>query len=137
MPHIGHDCASQIAQHLHAHGLGRRPLRLCRSDSKTRLNWERVETSYTRLFKDFVKAGVLAASDDCHHNIYNRDWAFTAPSAAVAMVAGRNANGRPHWTVQGTNTTHGEWQDEQVTRATAQVSGLDTPGASAIAVVGG
>jgi Domain of unknown function (DUF4357) len=104
--------------------------------SKTRLNWEGVETSYTRLFKDLLKAGVLSPSDDGHHNIFAKDYAFTAPSAAAAVVAGRNANGRIHWTVQGTSKTYGEWQDEQVTQAVAQVSAAATPAADATAPEG-
>lgn len=106
-------------------------------DSKTRLNWEGVETSYTRLFKDLVKAGVLIPCADGQHNVFTKDYAFTAPSAAAAMVAGRNANGRLHWTVQGTNKTYGEWQDEKVTKAAAQVGALAMPTANAIAVDGG
>lgn len=101
--------------------------------SKTRLTWEGVETSYTRLFKDLVKAGVLSPSDDGQHNIFSKDYAFTAPSAAAAVVAGRNANGRIHWTVQGTNKTYGEWQDERVTQAAAQVGASASPAATAVA----
>ncbi len=61
------------------------------------------------------------------HNIFTKDYAFTAPSAAAAMVAGRNANGRTHWTVEGSNKTYGEWQDEQVTKAAAQVPNRAAP----------
>lgn len=105
--------------------------------SKTRLNWEGVETTYTRLFKDLVKSGVLSPSDDGHHNIFTKDYAFTAPSAAAAMVAGRNTNGRIHWTVAGTNKTYGEWQDEQVTKAAAQVGASAKPAVDATAAEGG
>lgn len=97
-------------------------------DFKTRLHWDGVRTSYTRLFKDLVKPGVLSPQDADHHNIFTKDDAFTAPSEAVAMVAERIANGRTHWTVQGTNKTYGEWQDEQVTKAAAQASASATSG---------
>jgi hypothetical protein len=79
----------------------------------------------------------LSPSDDGHHNIFTKDYAFTAPSAAAAMVAGRNANGRMHWTVEGTNKTYGEWQDEQVTKAASLVGASTMPAASAIAADGG
>ena len=104
--------------------------------SKTRLNWDGAETSYTRLFKELLKTGVLLPSDDGHHNIFTKDYAFSAPSAAAAMVAGRNANGRLHWTVQGTNKTYGEWQDEQVTKAAEQAGASASPDAPALATQG-
>lgn len=91
--------------------------------STTRRNWDGVETSYTKLFKDLLKAEVLSPSMDGQHNTFTKDYAFTAPSAAAAMVCGRNANGRTHWTVEGTNKTYGEWQDEQVSKAAAQIGG--------------
>lgn len=99
--------------------------------SKARLNWEGVESSYTKLFKDLVKAGVLSPSEDGRHNTFTKDYPFKAPSAAAAIVCGRTANGRTHWTVQGTNTTYGEWQDEQVSKAAAKIDSSAMPYASA------
>ena len=37
------------------------------------------------------------------------------------MVAGRSANGRIHWVVEGSRLTYGEWQAEQVNRITGQM----------------
>ena len=99
--------------------------------SNARRNWEGVETSYTKLFKDLVKAGVLSVSADGMHNTFTRDYAFRSPSAAAAVVCGRNTNGRTHWTVQGTNATYGEWQDEQVSKAAAMIDSGAMPYASA------
>jgi hypothetical protein len=48
-------------------------------------------------------------------------------------VTERNTNGRIHWVVEGTNKTYGEWQDEQVSAAAAQVNEGSSVVANAIA----
>lgn len=82
--------------------------------SMARLNWEGVEGGYTALFKELVQAGVLAPTPDGKFNIFTRDYAFSSPSAAAAVVSGRNANGRMHWREDGTDRTYGEWLEDQV-----------------------
>lgn len=86
--------------------------------SKARLHWEGVEGTYTLLFEELVKAGVLAPTPDGKHNEFVKNYAFSSPSAAAAVVAGRSANGRTHWLVEGSGITYADWQDEQVSRAT-------------------
>ena len=49
--------------------------------------------------------------------VFNRDHAFSSPSAAAAIVAGRPANGRTEWKVRGTRTTYGEWETEGLEEA--------------------
>ncbi len=71
---------------------------------------------------DLLKAGVLAPSTDGQLNVFTKDYAFSSPSAAAAMVAGRQANGRIQWLLDGTSKTYGEWQDEQVSAAAAPTS---------------
>ena len=87
--------------------------------SKTRLHWEGVTITYTLLFTQLVEAGVLVPSADGKHNEFAKNYAFSSPSAAAAVVAGRSANGRTHWVVAGTNKSYGDWQDEQVSQAAA------------------
>jgi hypothetical protein len=82
--------------------------------SMARLNWEGVEGGYTALFKELVQAGVLTPTPDGKFNIFTRDYAFSSPSAAAAVVSGRNANGRLHWREDGTDRTYGEWLEDQV-----------------------
>jgi hypothetical protein len=82
--------------------------------SKARRHWEGVETNYTKLFNDLVKSGVLHPTTDDKHNEFTQDYPFSSVSAAAAVVSGRNANGRLHWLVEGTDKTYGQWAAEQV-----------------------
>jgi Domain of unknown function (DUF4357) len=90
-------------------------------DSQARGSWEGVGTSYSKLYADLVKAGVLKPSADGTSNVFTRDYAFASPSAAAAVVAGRQANGRIQWTLEGGSQTYGEWQDEQVSNAAGRL----------------
>lgn len=87
--------------------------------SKARREWEGVEGSYTKLFNDLVRTGVLRPTSDGQHNEFTQDYAFASPSAAAAVVAGRAANGRIHWQVAQTGATYGHWAAEQVNLAAA------------------
>ena len=48
---------------------------------------------------------------------FTADYAFSSPSAAAAVVAGRNANGRTSWVTEKDGQTYGAWQDRQVSSA--------------------
>ena len=91
--------------------------------SKARLKWEGAENSYTRVFNDLVKQGVLHPTPDGRLNEFSVDYAFTSASAAAAVVAGRPANGRTHWIVEGSKQTYGEWQDDIVTKTLSTEEG--------------
>jgi hypothetical protein len=52
-----------------------------------------------------------------------RDQAFTSPSAAAAIITGRQANGRVDWKIQRSGTSSGGWQD----RGIDQVAGERSP----------
>lgn len=82
--------------------------------SMARLNWEGAEGGYTALFKELVQAGVLSPTPDGRFNVFTRDYAFSSPSAAAAVVSGRTANGRVHWREVGSDRTYGEWLEDQV-----------------------
>lgn len=90
--------------------------------SKARRECEGVEGSYTKLFHDLVRTGVLRPTGDGLHNKFTQDYAFASPIAAAAVVAGRAANGRIHWQVEQTGTTYGHWAAEQVNRAAAMAT---------------
>ena len=85
--------------------------------STARRDWEGVETSYTKLFKDLVARGVLRPTPDGLRTEFAEDYAFASPSAAASVAAGRTANGRTHWLVEGTEQTYGDWQAEKVSQA--------------------
>ncbi|KAF0971224.1 MULTISPECIES: GIY-YIG nuclease family protein [Gordonia] len=76
--------------------------------------------SYIGLRTKLEKDGTLVLSSDGGTMIFNRDHAFSSPSAAAAVVAGRPANGRLDWKVQGTRTTYGEWESEGLEEAMSQ-----------------
>jgi hypothetical protein len=88
--------------------------------SKTRANWEGVEGTYTALFKELVRNGVLVTTADAHHRQFTRDYAFSSPSAAAAIVTGRSANGRTHWIVEGSGETYAAWQEARINQVLTQ-----------------
>jgi hypothetical protein len=93
--------------------------------SKARRDWEGAEVSYTKLFHDLLARGILQPAADGQLNEFSVDYAFSSPSAAAAVVAGRPANGRIHWVVEGTKQTYGEWQAEQVSRVTGALQAVE------------
>jgi hypothetical protein len=95
--------------------------------SKARATWEGVDGSYTRLFNELIKSGVLAPTEDSRHRVFTQDYAFSSPSAAASVVSGRTANGRTHWRLELGNKTYADWQDEQVSRITGELHVLERP----------
>ncbi|RYG57724.1 MAG: GIY-YIG nuclease family protein [Alphaproteobacteria bacterium] len=100
--------------------------------SKARLHWEGVNGTYTLLFEQLVKAGVLVPTPDGRHNEFTKSYAFSSPSAAAAVVAGRSANGRTHWVVDGSGKTYAEWQEEQVGQIVPPIAPLDQEDAALV-----
>ena len=84
--------------------------------SKTRKAWEGVQSGYKSLFTELVANQILVLSPDGRHRIFSRDYAFSSPSAAAAIVTGRNANGRIHWVDPLTGLTYGSWQEAKLNR---------------------
>ncbi|WP_438300422.1 GIY-YIG nuclease family protein [Pseudomonas sp. NMS19W] len=75
--------------------------------------WTSSPHSYQTLFERVVKEGALSAPENGTRRFID-DYAFNSPSAAAAVVLGRNANGRTSWTVKDSTLTYAQWQDEQV-----------------------
>jgi len=50
--------------------------------------------------------------------VFTRDYPFKSPSAASAVVLGRNDNGRTSWKVQETNQTYAQWEASKMNTAT-------------------
>jgi hypothetical protein len=73
-------------------------------------NW----TSYKKQRDALVVEGKLQPSQDPQYFTFASNVAFASPSAAAAIVAAGNRNGRTYWRVEGTNQTYGEWQDEKL-----------------------
>jgi hypothetical protein len=81
--------------------------------SKTRPKWTAKNNGYGNLYDQLVKDEVLGEEAD-GMRLFTKDYGFNSPSAAAAIVAGRNTNGRRKWRVKGSQVTYGDWQSEQV-----------------------
>ncbi|MDT8880306.1 GIY-YIG nuclease family protein [Halomonas saccharevitans] len=84
--------------------------------SQARFEWTDHKHNYRALFKQLCDEGVLVDNGDGHRR-FATDYAFGSPSPAAAMVAGRAANGRKDWKVEGTGQTYAAWQDQRVSAA--------------------
>jgi len=82
-------------------------------DSNARGEWAAPGHNYERLYQQLCEEGVLV-EDGSGLRRFARDYAFSSPSAAAAMVVGRAANGRTDWKVEGSGQTYGEWQEQLV-----------------------
>ncbi len=84
--------------------------------SQTRGEWTGVDGGYQSLYQQLCDDGVLIETGDGKRR-FATDFAFSSPSAAAAVVAGRSANGRISWKLGGRGQTYGDWQDEKVSAA--------------------
>lgn len=86
--------------------------------SVARLKWSgSVGHSYTSLRAKLEHDGTLVQCPDGASMQFTRNHVFASPSAAAAVVAGRSANGRTEWLVEGTRTTYGQWETEGIDEA--------------------
>ncbi|MBN8294362.1 GIY-YIG nuclease family protein [Rhodobacter sp. NTK016B] len=91
---------------------------IVRAGSIGRLEWvaeRRNNTSYARLHRELVEHGVIVPDGD--NGRFTSDFAFSSPSAAAAVLAGRAAHGRTHWVHISTGKTYAEWEEMQLERA--------------------
>lgn len=82
--------------------------------SLARASWIGVEEGYRRLREKLVQDGTLVLSAEGTHAVFSRNQVFASPSAASAIVSGRNSNGRMEWKVQSTGLTYGGWQNQEI-----------------------
>lgn len=87
--------------------------------SLARGEWIDLKHNYRHLYKQLCDEGVLV-DDGNGFKTFVRDYGFTSPSPAAAIVAGRAANGRMDWKVEATGQSYADWQDQQVSAAAAQ-----------------
>lgn len=90
--------------------------------SRARPEWAGADDGYKRLREKLQEDGTLAPSADGKSRAFTRNQVFASPSAAAAVVAGRSANGRVEWKVQGSGLSYGSWQSEGVDRALEEVT---------------
>jgi hypothetical protein len=87
----------------------------------------KADHSYSKRHTQLMKTGKLIASNGGHLR-FAEDVAFRSPSAASAVILGRPDNGRLSWKLDGSNTSYGDWQADQVAQTTPGMSsgnGLD------------
>lgn len=82
--------------------------------SLARAAWIGVEDGYRRLREKLVQDGTLVPMPDGELAIFARNQVFASPSAASAIVSGRNSNGRVEWRRQSTGATYGTWQNQEI-----------------------
>ncbi|WP_420101503.1 GIY-YIG nuclease family protein [Bosea sp. (in: a-proteobacteria)] len=90
---------------------------IVRSGSEARKDTQNVGRGYQGLKDELIAQGVLATSFDGSKFIFARDFGFSSPSAAAAVVLDRNANGRIEWKTADGRWTYHQWQERR--------SGLD------------
>jgi len=73
-------------------------------------------TSYRTLRDQLVSDGRLVETDDPNLLRFAEDVAFASPSAAAAVVMGRNTNGRIEWRSEEDGITYQQWQDSKLAR---------------------
>jgi len=76
------------------------------------------KTNYHTLYDELTESGVLESTGE--HTRFTRDYAFSSPSAAGAVVNGRSTNGRTSWKVKGDGRTYADWEADQIEREVPQ-----------------
>ena len=82
--------------------------------SLARREWPGEGRHYKVLRLKLEADGTLVPSLDNATMTFTRSCAFSSPSAAAAVVAGRESNGRMEWVARDARITYGEWQTRGV-----------------------
>lgn len=84
---------------------------IVKKGSLARKEWigdRKPQTSYWKLHDKLVEQGVLEVDGAVRK--FNKDYAFSSPSAAGAVVNGRSTAGPIAWKVTGSGQTYKEWE---------------------------
>ncbi|MCF6306116.1 MAG: DUF4357 domain-containing protein [Rhodobacteraceae bacterium] len=76
------------------------------------------DSTYNRIRTQLIENGVILVTDKGSE--FTKNFAFSSPSAAAAVIFGRAANGRTEWKIQGTKTTYAEWEEMQLSNGKAE-----------------
>lgn len=82
--------------------------------SNARASWEGADCSYTALYHELVKQGVLEINGKVR--VFTENYAFKSTSAAGAVVNGRSTAGPRDWKVEGTTIQYKDWEAEQLNK---------------------
>jgi hypothetical protein len=92
--------------------------------SYARASWTGAQHTYRALHEKLVQEDVLVPAPDGTTMRFTRDQVFASPSAAAAVITGRQANGRVEWKIQGSGLSFGGWQDQGIDQAAEERSPL-------------
>lgn len=87
---------------------------IVQAGSQARSSWEGQEkatSTYANLHDDLKRSGVLTFNGD--HCVFTENYAFSSPSAAAAVVYGRQAQGTTAWKTS-TGQTYKDWEATQL-----------------------
>lgn len=78
--------------------------------SKGMINWigKETDSSYENLHAALKRNGTIEPISD-EYSQFSKDYTFTSPSAASAVIVGRSDNGRNSWIHVETGETFNEW----------------------------
>ena len=79
--------------------------------SHARTRWIGTSHGYEKHREKLLRDGTLATSPDGTTVAFTRDQVFASPSAAAAVIFGRNANGRTKWRMEKTGVSYRDWQN--------------------------
>lgn len=82
--------------------------------SQARGQWVGTPGGYDQLFQQLVADHVLVSSTQPGLLEFAADYAFSSPSAAASIVAGRASNGRTNWQVESSGMNYADWQNQQL-----------------------
>lgn len=87
---------------------------IVRKGSLARAKWENAKwANYKKLHQAMQDASKLIPAENGMLR-FAEDCPFNSPSAASAIVLGRNDNGRQSWKVQGSTQSYADWQNAQL-----------------------
>lgn len=73
--------------------------------------------SYRGLRAELIERGRIVDGPDSQFMTFAENVAFDSPSAAAAVIVGRDINGRIEWKAADTGQTYAEWQERQIQQA--------------------
>lgn len=98
---------------------------IVRQGSLARKDPDYAMNQYSGLRDQLIADGSLSPSPDQTTLTFTRDVPFSSPSAAAAVIYGRNANGRTSWRLKASDQTLKEYQDAMVEAASANIEAAE------------
>lgn len=89
---------------------------IVQAGARARSNWvgsTDAKTHYGNLYSELMTNGILIVQNG--FAVFQKDFAFSSPSAAGAIINGRSTNGRREWKHGVSGQTYEEWEKDQIT----------------------